>query len=83
MSRAFAVPARDWYAELLAEGRDTAGWRDIDPTLFFFSVVGLCEFLFSGRAWLEQSFGETMDAELVERYVGHVTALVTQGVRPD
>lgn len=81
MSRTFAVPVRDWYTELLAEGRASEGWRDIDPTLFFFSVVGLCEFLFSGRAWLEQAFGETVDEGLVERYVDHVTAVVMDGVR--
>ena len=45
ISRSFAIPAREFYAQLLAEGR-AAGWRDIDPTLFFFSAakyVGVTE----------------------------------------
>lgn len=80
ISRSFAIPAREFYATLLAEGRGE-GWREIDPTLFFFSVVGLCEFLFSARPLLERSFGDELDADLVERYVDHVIALLLSGVR--
>jgi AcrR family transcriptional regulator len=79
-SRLFALPARDWYRRLLAEGQAVEGWREVDPTLFFFSVVGICEFLFSGRAWLEQAFGEELDGPLVERYVEHATQLVLGGL---
>jgi len=81
ISASFAVPARDFYVELLADGRARNGWREIDPTMFFFSVVGLCEFLFSAGPLLERSFGQTMDDALVERYIEHVTALVRAGVR--
>lgn len=80
IARSFALPARDWYAELLAEGRAEEGWRELDPTLFFFSVVGLCEFLFSARPLLERGFGATLDADLVEAYITHVTALVQGGI---
>jgi TetR/AcrR family transcriptional regulator len=77
---AFAVPARDWYAKLLRDGRREEGWRQIDPTLFFFTVVGVCEFLFVGRALLERGFDERMDDELVERFAAHATELVVSGV---
>jgi TetR/AcrR family transcriptional regulator len=80
ISRSFARPARDWYATLLAEGRLQAGWRELDPTLFFFAVVGLCEFLFSARPLLERAFGESIDAGLVERYSAQVADLVIGGV---
>jgi TetR/AcrR family transcriptional regulator len=82
MSRAFAVPARAWYADLLAQGREQEGWPETDPTLFFFSVVGLCEFLFAGRAWLEHGFDERMDAALVDRFVDHTTTLIVRAMRP-
>lgn len=81
IARSFALPARDWYAELLADGRREEGWRELDPTLFFFSVVGLCEFLFSARPLLERGFGEPLDDRLVEAYSAHVTGLVTAGMR--
>jgi TetR/AcrR family transcriptional regulator len=81
ISASFAVPAHDFYKKLLADGAHESGWRAIDPTLFFFSVVGLCEFLFSAGPLLERSFGETLDNDLVESYIEHVTALVRAGVR--
>jgi TetR/AcrR family transcriptional regulator len=81
LGRIFAVPARDWYATLLREGEQAEGWRPIDPTLFFFTVVGVCEFLFAGRALLERGFDERIDDELVERFVAHTTELVAAGVR--
>jgi TetR/AcrR family transcriptional regulator len=80
ISSSFAIPARDFYATLLAEGQRDERWRDLDPTLFFFSVVGLCEFLFSARPLLERAFDEAMDAELVERYSAQVADLVVGGV---
>lgn len=83
ISRSFAIPARDWYASLLKEGRAQAGWRRLDPTLFFFAVVGLCEFLFSARPLLERAFGETIDTPLVERFSAQVTELVMSGVATD
>jgi AcrR family transcriptional regulator len=80
ISRSFAIPARDWYALLLAEGRAQGGWRSFDPTLFFFAVIGLCEFLFSARPLLERAFGESLDGALVERFSGQIADLVMAGV---
>jgi TetR/AcrR family transcriptional regulator len=80
ISQSFAIPARDWYAELLRDGSKQSGWREIDPTLFFFSVVGLCEFLFSARPLLERAFRQPLDAELVERYSEQVAELIVSGM---
>jgi TetR/AcrR family transcriptional regulator len=81
ISQSFAIPARNFYASLLGEGKLSAGWRELDPTLFFFSVVGLCEFLFSARPLLERAFDEAIDEALVERYSAQVADLITSGVR--
>jgi len=80
ISASFAVPARDWYAQLLADGRAADGWRSFDPTLFFFAVIGLCEFLFSARPLLERGFGESIDGDLVERFSTQIAELVIGGV---
>jgi TetR/AcrR family transcriptional regulator len=82
ISQSFAVPARDFYAELLREGQSRSGWRQLDPTLFFFSIVGVCEFLFAARPLLERAFLRSLDGELVERYSAQVTELVITGMRP-
>ena len=81
ISLSFAIPARNWYAALLAEGRAAGAWRELDPTLFFFSVIGLCEFLFSARPLLERAFDEHIDAGLVERYSTQVAEMVLAGIR--
>lgn len=81
ISASFAVPARAFYATVLAAGARDDGWRAIDPTLFFFSVVGLCEFLFAATPLLQRSFNTTLDDTLVESYIDHVTALIANGVR--
>lgn len=81
ISRTFAIPARDFYATLLAEGRERSGWREVDPTHFFFSIVGSCEFLFSARALLERSFETPLDDDVVDAYADHVCEFVLRGVR--
>lgn len=81
ISQAFALPARDFYASLLSAGRSAEHWRELDPTLFFFAVVGLCEFLFSARALLERAFGDELDSELVSHYSRQVADLIVSGVR--
>jgi TetR/AcrR family transcriptional regulator len=81
ISASFAMPARDWYAQLLAAGEADERWRSFDPTLFFFAVIGLCEFLFSARPLLERGFGGSIDAELVERFSAQIAELVIDGVR--
>jgi TetR/AcrR family transcriptional regulator len=78
----FARPARDWYATLLAEGRAREGWREADPTMFFFAIVGLCEFLFSARPLLERGFGESIDDGLVARFSDQVAELAIAGMAP-
>ncbi len=80
LSESFAAPMGAFHRELLAEGRRAGEVRDADPVLFFFSVVGMCEFIFSARGWLRHGFGLTLDDELVERYIDHVVALVLSGV---
>lgn len=81
ISRSFAIPARDWYARVLSQGRTECGWREIDPTLFFFSIVGVCEFLFSARPLLERAYGQEIDKALVDRYSAHAADVVIGGVR--
>jgi TetR/AcrR family transcriptional regulator len=78
----FALPARDWYATLLDEGRVHEGWREADPTVFFFAIVGLCEFLFSARPLLERGFGGSIDDRLVQRFSDQVAELAIAGIGP-
>jgi hypothetical protein len=48
--------------------------------LFFFAVVGMCEFIFAARGWLIHGFDQTLDGELLDRYVEHVVELILVGI---
>jgi TetR/AcrR family transcriptional regulator len=77
LSDSIVVPMAAFHRQLLAEA-ELAGevQRHIDPVMFFFSVVGMCEFLFTARPWLTYGFDMALDDELVERYADHVSELV-------
>lgn len=83
LSEAFALPTRAWHARLLESGAAAGAFRQVDPTFFFFSVIGICEFLFSARSWLEQTFDERLSGDLVERFVAHTTRMVLDGIGPE
>jgi AcrR family transcriptional regulator len=81
LARDFAVPARDWYRRLLAEGQASGEFRAVDPTLFFFTVIGIAEFFFTAQPLL-RGFGlRKVDAPLLDRYIAHVTEIVLRGVQ--
>ncbi len=80
MAEAIGRPTLDFYRELLAAGGARGEFRNVDPTLFFFSLVGMCEFLFAARSWLEDVAGERLDQELIERFTQHTTELVLHGI---
>jgi len=80
LSESFAAPLGAFHRELLAEAREAGEIRDVDPVLFFFSVVGMCEFIFSARGWLVHGFAQALDDDFVDRYVEHVVRLVLAGI---
>lgn len=73
----FADPLRAWYAKVLAEGARSGEFREVDPTFFFFTVIGTCEFVFSARSWLDRDITD----ELVQDFIDHTTRLVLDGIR--
>jgi AcrR family transcriptional regulator len=82
LSESFAAPLGAFHRQLLAEGRAAGEVRDIDPARFFFSVVGMCEFIFSARAWLVHAFDQDLDSAFVAGYVAHIVELVLTGIGP-
>lgn len=76
LASTFAEPMLDFYRGLLAD----SGFRDVDPTLLFFSVVGMCEFLFAARSWLETGAGEKLDEQLIKRFSDHTVELLLHGI---
>lgn len=80
MADQFAGPLLAFHERLLREGVERGEFREVDPTLFFFSLVGASEFLFAGRSWLDDLAGEQIDEAMVERFTEHTTELVLRGI---
>jgi TetR/AcrR family transcriptional regulator len=84
LSESLVIPMAAFHRELLADAeRAGALLRPIDPVLFFFSVVGMCEFLFAAQPWLTYGFGLELDDALVERYADHAADFVLTGIVAD
>lgn len=82
MAQTVARPTIDFYRDLLAQGAASGVFRDdVDPTLLWFSIVGMCEFIFNARSWLTET-GETLNDALVDRFVAHTVELVLHGLAP-
>jgi AcrR family transcriptional regulator len=79
MADSFVKPTLAFYASLIDEGVAQGIFRPVDPTFLLFSVVGMCDFLFSARSWLTAT-GQTLDDALIDRFAEHTVELVLDGV---
>ncbi len=84
LSESLVIPMSDFHRQLLEEAsRKGQLRRPVDPVLFFFSVVGMCEFVFAAQPWLTFTFGIELDDALVARYADHVSTLVLAGLQQE
>jgi TetR/AcrR family transcriptional regulator len=79
MAGALVQPFTSFYRELFREGSRRDRWREPDAALFFFSIVGMCEYLFAHPSLLSAS-GEELGDELIERFIDHTTDLLLHGI---
>ena len=83
MSSNFFKPLVQFYERLIEQGVAAGEFRPIDPVYFFFSVVGLCEFLFVAQPMLAAGLNfRDVDEEMESTFIAHTTALVLGGVAP-
>lgn len=79
----FARPLVETQTAILAEGQQAGLFRQTDPLIFYFHLVGACDFLFFGRATLDHVFGvPEVTQDLKRRYVEHLYQTLTQGLAP-
>jgi len=78
----FSRPLADAQAAILKAGVEEGVFREVDPMLFYFNVIGACDHLFYGRYSLQHVFGvEGIDLELKRRYVDHLYGMISSGIR--
>lgn len=81
MAEKFTRPLVEAQRAILEQGVAEGLFRDIDPMMFYFSLIGACDHLFNARHSLKFGFGiDDIDEDLRRRYSDHVTELLLQGV---
>src|SRR5438874_9284782 len=81
VSKFFVAPLLDFHRRLLAEGIKAGEFRDIDPVLFYTSLVGACDHLFFGRHAMSRATGVgPVTDEVCREYVKHMEALICSGM---
>lgn len=80
-ARNYALPMRDWYARVLSEGAKSGEFRPVDPVLFFFTVIGMAEFFFTGQPLMRGAFnrGELSQAT-IKSFSRHTAEMLLHGV---
>src|SRR5499427_7989441 len=81
VSKFFVAPLLDFHRRLLAEGVSRGEFRDIDPVLFYTSLIGACDHLFFGRHAMSRATGVgPVTDEVCRQYIGHMETLICGGI---
>jgi AcrR family transcriptional regulator len=81
VAKFFVAPLLDFHRRLLAEGIAAGEFRDIDPVLFYPSLIGACDHLFFGRHAMTRASGVgPVTDEVCRAYIKHMEALICGGV---
>ena len=81
VSKFFVAPLLDFQRRLLAEGIKAGEFRNIDPVMFYTSLVGACDHLFFGRHAMSRATGVgPVTDEVCRQYIKHMEALICGGM---
>ena len=81
VSKFFVAPLLGFHRRLLAEGIGRGEFRNIDPVLFYTSLIGACDHLFFGRHAMSRATGiGPVTDEVCRDYIKHMEALICGGI---
>src|SRR3954453_16958552 len=81
VSKFFVAPLLDFQRRLLAEGIKAGEFRDIDPVMFYTSLIGACDHLFFGRHAMSRATGVgPVTDEVCRQYIKHMETLICGGI---
>jgi AcrR family transcriptional regulator len=81
VSKFFVAPLLGFHRRLLAEGIKSGEFRNIDPVLFYTSLIGACDHLFFGRHAMSRASGVgPVTEEVCREYIRHIEALICGGM---
>ena len=78
----FTVPIVDAQRSILEQGVREGVFRELDPMLFHFTVIGACDQLFQGRSVLTHVFHvASINYELRDKYADFILTVLLNSVR--
>jgi AcrR family transcriptional regulator len=81
VSKFFVAPLLDFHRRLLAEGIAAGEFREVDPVLFYTSLIGACDHLFFGRHAMSRAIGVgPVTDDVCRDYIAHMQAMVCSGI---
>src|ERR1700704_2144908 len=81
VSKFFVAPLLDFQRRLLAEGIKAGEFPNVDPVMFYTSLVGACDHLFFGRHAMSRAIGVgPVTEEVCREYIKHMEALICGGM---
>src|ERR1700743_1945962 len=81
VSKFFIAPLLDFHRRLLAQGVRAGEFRNIDPVLFYTSLIGACDHLFFGRHAMSRAVGVgPVTDDVCRDYIKHMEALICGGM---
>ncbi len=83
ISRSIVTPLLAAQARILEEGAASGAFRPVDPTHFYFHLMGACDYFFYGSHALRQAFGTDEITQTVRKhYAAHLVGSILDGIRP-
>ena len=81
VTKFFVGPLLDFHRRLLAEGVAAGEFRDVDPVLFYTTLIGACDHLFFGRQTMSRATGVgPVTDEVCRQYIRHMEPLICGGM---
>lgn len=81
VTKFFVGPLLDFHRKLIAEGVAAGEFRDVDPVLFYTTLIGACDHLFFGRQTMMRAAGVgPVTDEVCRAYVAHIEQIILGGL---
>ncbi|WP_024517717.1 TetR family transcriptional regulator [Bradyrhizobium sp. Tv2a-2] len=81
VAKFFVAPLLDFHRRLLGQGVAAGEFRNIDPVLFYTSLIGACDHLFFGRHAMSRAVGVgPVTDDVCRDYIQHMESLICGGM---